>query len=617
MPPPRAPTIPQFARRLAIETPEHLVLELELAGVGSRIAAAACDAVLLSVVYMALGIGVATLQTRTAPPGPWSTLLAVLVVLAAFLVFWCYFLLFEALNHGRTPGKRLMGIRVVMDTGHPITLAAAAVRNLIRIVDALPFGMVGLAFVLFHPQNKRLGDIVAGTVVARDRPEDVQLGGVSADREPGAEPLETGPPELSDEEFRLLDQYLERLERLDGTLRRRFTADLAARFAPRFPRREADPEAFLVRLHTAEFEKRSGRLAARPTEGVGRTTVVAERFVTRKRDSWEAFRTLAARAERIGLKQLGAAEIPGFAARYREVAADLARARTYGVDPRVLEYLERVVSAGHNAVYGRHIGHRVHMDRLVLRELPAAVVAARAYVVTALLMFAVPAMTGYVLIRERPAIAEQVLTDEMLARARAGAEHRAQGVGYAQQPSMYLPVIATGIITNNVQVAFLGFAFGITAGIGTVLLLVFNGLYFGAVLGLFANYGLAGWLLTFVAGHGVLELSAIFIAGGAGLLVARALLAPGDLTRRDALVLAGRQAVRLVGASVLLLGLAGTIEGLLSASDAPAPFKFATSGATVVLLILYLASGRHYLNSQATGQPGEQAASAASGSDRR
>jgi len=617
MPPPRAPTIPQFARRLAIETPEHLVLELELAGVGSRIAAAACDAVLLSVVYMALGIGVATLQTRTGPPGPWSTLLAVLVVLAAFLVFWCYFLLFEALNHGRTPGKRLMGIRVVMDTGHPITFAAAAVRNLIRIVDSLPFGLVGLAFVLFHPQNRRLGDIVAGTVVARDRPEDVQLGGVSADREPGAEPLETGPPELSDEEFRLLDQYLERLERLDGTLRRRFTADLAARFAPRFPRRDADPEAFLVRLHTAEFEKRSGRLAARPTEGVGRTTVVAERFVTRKRDSWEAFRTLAARAERIGLKQLGAAEIPGFAARYREVAADLARARTYGVDPRVLEYLERVVSAGHNAVYGRHIGHRVHLGRLVLRELPAAVVAARAYVVTALLMFAVPAMTGYVLIRERPAIAEQVLTDEMLARARAGAEHRAQGVGYAQQPSMYLPVIATGIITNNVQVAFLGFAFGITAGIGTVLLLVFNGLYFGAVLGLFANYGLAGWLLTFVAGHGVLELSAIFIAGGAGLLVARALLAPGDLTRRDALVLAGRQAVRLVGASVLLLGLAGTIEGLLSASDAPAPFKFATSGATVVLLILYVASGRHYLNSQATGQPGEQAASAASGSDRR
>jgi uncharacterized membrane protein SpoIIM required for sporulation/uncharacterized RDD family membrane protein YckC len=617
MPAPRAPTVPQFARRLAIETPEHLVLELELAGVGSRIAAAACDAVLLGVLYVGLGLALVALSRGREAPGPWSTLVAVLALLALFFLFWGYFLLFEALNHGRTPGKRLMGIRVVMDTGHPITFAAAAVRNLIRVVDALPFGLVGLAFVLFHPQNKRLGDIVAGTVVARDRPEDLQLAGVPTHREPGAEPLETGPPELSDEEFRLLDQYLERLERLDGTLRRRFTADLTARFASRFPRRDPDPEAFLMRLHAGEFEKRSGRLAARPTEGAGRTTLAAERFVTRKRDSWEAFRTLAARAERIGLKQLGATEIPEFAARYREVAADLARARTYGVDPRVLEYLERVVSAGHNAVYGRHIGHRVHLSRLLLRELPAAVVAARAYVVTALLVFAVPATTGYVLIRERPAIAEQVLPDEMLARARAGAEHRAQGIGYAQAPSMYLPFIASRIITNNVQVAFLGFAFGITAGIGTLLLLVFNGLFFGAVLGLFANYGLAGWLLTFVAGHGVLELTAIFIAGGAGLLVARALLAPGDLTRRDALVLAGRQAARLVGASVLLLALAGTIEGLLSASDAPAPFKFATSGATVVLLILYLASGRHFLNSQASGQPGEQGASAASGSDRR
>ena len=593
MPAPRAPTVPQFARRLAIETPEHLVLELELAGVGSRIAAGACDAVLLAVLYVGLGLALVALSTGRESPGPWSTLVAVLAVLALFLLFWCYFLLFEALNHGRTPGKRLMGIRVVMDTGHPITFAAAAVRNLIRVVDALPppFGLVGLTFVMFHPQNKRLGDIVAGTVVARDRPEDVQLGGVSADREPGAEPLETGPPELSDEEFRLLDQYLERLEGLDGALRRRFTAELAARFAPRVPRRDADPEAFLVRLHTAEFEKRSGRLATRRTDGAGRTTVAAERFVTRKRDSWEAFRTLAARAERFGLKQLGAAEIPAFAARYREVAADLARARTYGVDPRVLEYLERVVSAGHNAIYGRHIGHRVHVVRLVLRELPAAVVAARAYVVTALLVFAVPAMTGYVLIRERPAIAEQVLPDEMLARARAGVENRAQGIGYAQAPSMYLPFIASRIITNNVQVAFLGFALGITAGIGTLLLLVFNGLFFGAVLGLFANYGLAGWLLTFVAGHGVLELSAIFIAGGAGLLVARALLAPGDLTRRDALVLAGRRAARMVGAAVLLLALAGTIEGLLSASDAPAPFKLATSAATAVLLALYLTNG--------------------------
>src|SRR5438552_17124694 len=98
MPAPRAPTVPQFARRLAIETPEHLVLELELAGVGSRIAAAACDAVLLSVVYMALGIGVATLQTRTVPPGPCSTLASGLVGPVAFLLFRCDFLPLEPIK---------------------------------------------------------------------------------------------------------------------------------------------------------------------------------------------------------------------------------------------------------------------------------------------------------------------------------------------------------------------------------------------------------------------------------------------------------------------------------------------------------------------------------------
>ena len=112
MPPPRAPTIPQFARRLAIETPEHLVLELELAGVGSRIAAAACDAVLLGVLSFGLGLGLAALLTGRESAGAWSTLVAVLALLALFLLFWGYFLLFElvyyiAYRHASQRGGQL------------------------------------------------------------------------------------------------------------------------------------------------------------------------------------------------------------------------------------------------------------------------------------------------------------------------------------------------------------------------------------------------------------------------------------------------------------------------------------------------------------------------------
>ena len=603
MPATRAPTVPQFARRLAIETPEHVVLEIELAGPGSRIAAALCDAAILVAIFLFLFVGSSALSASPEARGRWGTLVAVLVALVLFLLIWGYFLLFEALNDGRTPGKRLMGIRVVMDTGHRLTFTAAAVRNLVRVADAQPLFtyLLGFGLVLFHPQNKRLGDIVAGTIVVRDRPGDLQLATARAPADPARErePLETGPPELSDEEFRLLDQFLERVDGLEGALRRRFTAELAARFAPRFPRRDPDPGVFLVRLHSAEFDKRRGRLATRPGQGVGRTSIAAERFVMRKRDAWETFRALAAQAERAGLKRLGAAAIPAFAAQYREVAADLARARTYGVDPRVLEYLERVVGAGHNALYGRHTRARVQVGQLLLREIPAAVVAGRGYVLAALLAFAVPAVTGYLLIRERPAVAEEVLPDEMIARARAGAEHRAEGIGYAQAPSMYLPVVASRIITNNVQVAFFAFALGSTAGLGTLVLLVMNGLFFGAVLGLFANYSLAGWLLTFVAGHGVLELTAIFIAGGAGFRIAGAMIAPGDRTRRDALVLEGRMAARMVAAAVTLLAIAGTIEGLLSASDAPAGYKYAASAASAIFLFLYLGSGSTYLRAAA------------------
>src|SRR2546426_3930278 len=275
MPDTRAPTVPQFTRRLGIETPEHLVLELELAGLGSRMAATVCDAGVLALAYLLLGLGIQLLPTpaRGEAEGPWSTLAAIVLILTVFLLFWGYFLLFEALNNGRTPGKRLMGIRVVMDTGHPLTFTAAAVRNLVRIVDMQPLFtyQVGLGFVLFHPQNKRLGDIVAGTVVVRDRPENLQLASAAADRAPEPEALEAGPPELPDEEFRLLDPLLEPLEGLEGAGAPPIPAELVARFAPRFPRRDADHQAFPAQLHSAALDKRPGRLAPPPAQRVGRT----------------------------------------------------------------------------------------------------------------------------------------------------------------------------------------------------------------------------------------------------------------------------------------------------------------------------------------------------------
>ncbi len=570
---------------------------------GSRMAAGILDSILLISLLLLVSLVLATVDALTEGIGSW---VGAVLILVWFLTFWGYFALFEALAGGRTPGKRRMGIRVVMDTGHPLTLQAALVRNLIRLVDLQPLGTygVGLLFVFFGRQHKRLGDIVAGTIVVRDRPQDFTLTAATADV---PEMLDAGEPVLSDTEFRLLDQLVARLEDLEPDVRVRLTRDLARRLTDRIdpgdwltetdrsvPRRHAasQSEQFLVRLHNDELIRRRAKSATRRSPRGRTATGTAQRFVAHRQHVWEEFRRRALYLERVGLEALSGEDLMAFAAEYRTVAADLARARTYGVDQRVVAYLERIVGAGHNALYGLRGVRRFPLGRLLLHELPAAVYGARVYVALACALFVLPGIVGYMLVREQPGVVHEILPDGMIARAESGAYLRESGYGYAEAPSPYLPFVASSIITNNIQVAFGAFALGVTAGIGTVLVLAFNGLFFGSVLAMFANYGLAPWILTFVAGHGVLELTAIFIAGAAGLLVGHAMLAPGDLTRRDALVIRGRSAIRLAGAACCLLCLAGIIEGFLSASGAPGAFKLGVSTASLVLVGLYFEAGR-------------------------
>jgi len=585
----RATDVLDLSRRLEVETPEHVLLQFELAGVGSRAAAAIVDQVILFAVLLSLFIVFSATGALGDLAAAWANALWVAL---SFLIFWSYFAAFEGLANGRTPGKRSLGLRVVMDTGHPITPAAAVIRNLVRIADMQPgiSYLLGLIFVFFHSEHKRLGDLAAGTIVVRDQPQ--QGGRPSAIEQDSLDVVVLSPqPRLTDDEFRWLHQLLDRLDSLDREARARLTSQLVQQLSDRVPQDRTDPEAFLIQLHDDELARRRSATAVRGGRGSGPVSGTAERFVALRRPAWERFRERAERAVRHGLSRQGG-KVSEFAGAYREVAADLARARTYGVDRRTLLYLERIVSTGHNALYGTRRVERKRLDRLLLRELPASVVHARRYVIAACSLFIVPACVGFFVVTSEPQRAYELLPASAIERAESGRRQAEQGRGYGESPQLYLPVVASRIISNNVQVAFIAFAFGVTAGIGTVIVLVFNGLFFGAVLGLFANYGLAGWLLTFVAGHGPLELTAIFIAGGAGLLIGRSIVAPGDLARRDSLVKAAQAALRLLAAAATLLLLAGTIEGFLSASDAPPAIKFAVSGASVVLLALYFEAGR-------------------------
>ncbi|HEX9894590.1 MAG TPA: stage II sporulation protein M [Gemmatimonadales bacterium] len=562
-----------WRQRLEIETPEHVALDYELAGLGSRGLAAILDTVILTLFTLASVIALGLLVPVR------GVVVEVLLVLLLFLTLWGYFTFFEAFRDGQTPGKRWMGIRVVHDTGHALTFGGAALRNLLRIADFVPPPyLIGGLMVALHPRAKRLGDLVAGTVVIRDQPQQALAA------TPAPEPEILGAPLLGDEEFALLKSFRERAVELRPPVRARLAAQVATRLADRLAPFEGEPEPALEELFRQESARRRGRF------GAGRR-LGADRFVAQKEARWSEFDRIARAVTARGLDALQARELPDFAARYREIAADLARARTYGAGPAAIARLERLVAAGHNALYRRERTTAGNVLRFLLRECPAAVVASWRYVALAAAVFILPGVAGYVVLRERPPLALEVLPDALLERAAAGAERTARGQGYFEAPPGERPLVASSIITNNVGVAFRCFAGGIFAGVGALVMLAFNGLMIGAASGHFANQGLLGYLWTFVAGHGVLELFAIWVAGAAGFLLGRALIAPGNLSRGDALVLSGRIGLRLVVAATLMLLVAGAIEGFISASGLPLSLRVAASAGSVVLLVVYLTTG--------------------------
>ncbi len=152
----------QLDDRITIATPEGVAIEVVLAGLGSRFLARLLDSVIqvLAIIALALAIG--------AADGSGFVLAGALVLI--FLVVFAYDVAFEVLNHGRTPGKVAAGIRVVGDSGEPVRFLASAIRNIVRIVDFLPaFYLVGSISIVATGHDQRLGDLAAGTVVARDR----------------------------------------------------------------------------------------------------------------------------------------------------------------------------------------------------------------------------------------------------------------------------------------------------------------------------------------------------------------------------------------------------------------------------------------------------------------
>lgn len=240
--------------KLIIETPEQTALEFPLAGIGSRALALAID----TLVQVAMGATLALVAVMISAAGflprvgkQWGY---ALLIFSGFVVEFGYYAFFEALWNGQTPGKRRMHLRVMQDSGRPLTVQAAILRNLLRIVDSLPvFYATGIVVSLISPQNKRAGDYLAASVVVREEP--LRKSQLAWEMEAASAPL-LGAAEsvvLSPEELQLLDAFLERRATIEPHVRRSIARQMADRLAePRSIPLELRPdsEKFLEELAT-------------------------------------------------------------------------------------------------------------------------------------------------------------------------------------------------------------------------------------------------------------------------------------------------------------------------------------------------------------------------------
>lgn len=311
-----------------------------------------------------------------------------------------------------------------------------------------------------------------------------------------------------------------------------------------------------------------------------------ERSATRRHTQWQRLAELVARASRLhGLRGLTQEELLEFGRLYRRAASELSHARAHGLDAQELAYLNWLVGRAYGLLYVTDSAGWAGVTRFFRAELPQTLRRHGRLIGLCAALLVVPGLISALVTSLRPDLLE-IINPTLAASLDYIAERHEGGGDWL--PADFRPIASSLVMVNNVQVSFMAFSTGILLGLGTIIVLIYNGLFLGAIAAGVSRTDVAVHFWAFVAPHGVIELPAIVISGAAGLLLGLAVIAPGEHTRIDALRIAGRQAGVLILGVIAFLVVAGLMEGLFSPAVLPPTVKFAAAAVLATAFWSYI-----------------------------
>lgn len=310
---------------------------------------------------------------------------------------------------------------------------------------------------------------------------------------------------------------------------------------------------------------------------------MADNFIERRKANWKRLEELTNQVRSLrGLRSLARDEVRELGRIYRRTASDLAIARVESRDQRLVSYLNNLVIQAHGMIYrSESKGVRSIFD-FYWHEFPAIFRRTFRYTLATFLIFVAIGLCSFWATWRNDDFADFAYVPQPLVQSVKNKQR------WWERLNDEAPTGAAGIIANNIGVSLKVFAFSIVPVVGTVGILTPSALQIGSLQAVLMKYGMMGTFWNFGFGHAVLEFAAIFIAGGAGLMIGWSVIAPGERTRREALIECSTLAIRLLVGCIPLLIVAGLIEGFISPLPLQSRYKIAVSAASAVMLAAYL-----------------------------